>query len=258
MEQTQERQQHLKILRTVSLTNILEREIESLILSGELPPGDRINEIHLARRFGTSRGPIREATRSLEAKGLVEVVRNRGVFIRRLGLDEAIEIYDLRSALFGLAGRLLAARMSDQILEHLNQALEAMDRAAEARDFDSYYPLNLAFHDFIVNKAGNATLAREYAAMVKKLHLFRARSLVQGGGLAVSNREHREIVDSLASGDVERAHAACWRHVERAKHRMLAAAERARANAAGDGAAAPAKPAGGGKPARRLRREPRH
>jgi DNA-binding GntR family transcriptional regulator len=176
MEQTQERQQHLRILRTVSLTNVLEREIESLIVSGELPPGERINEIQLARRFGTSRGPIREATRSLEAKGLVEVVRNRGVFIRRLSLDEAIEIYDIRSALFGLAGRLLAARMSDQILDHLNASLETMDRAAELRDFDSYYPLNLAFHSFVVEKAGNATLAREYAAMVKKLHLFRART----------------------------------------------------------------------------------
>lgn len=225
MEQKHERQQHLRILRTVSLTNVLEREIEGLIVSGELPPGERINEIQLARRFGTSRGPIREATRSLEAKGLVEVVRNRGVFIRRLTLEEAIEIYDLRCALFGLAGRLLAGRMSDQILEHLKVSLQRMDDVAEQRDFDKYYPLNLAFHNFIVEKASNGTLAREYAAMVKKLHLFRARSLVQGGGLAVSNREHSEIVDALASGHVERAHAACWRHVERAKHRMLAAVE---------------------------------
>lgn len=225
MDQAHERLQHLRILRTVSLTNVLEREIEGLIVSGELPPGDRINEIQLARRFGTSRGPIREATRSLEAKGLVEVVRNRGVFIRRLTLTEAIEIYDLRCALFGLAGRLLAGHMNGQILTHLNEALEQMDVVAGERDFDSYYPLNLAFHNFIVEHAGNATLAREYGAMVKKLHLFRARSLVQGGGLAVSNSEHREIVDTLASGGAGRAHDACWRHVERAKHRMLAAVE---------------------------------
>jgi DNA-binding GntR family transcriptional regulator len=210
---------------------VLERELESLIVSGELPPGERINEIRLARRFGTSRGPIREATRSLEAKGLVEVVRNRGVFVRRLTLQEAIEIYDLRCALFGLAGRLLAARMNDDILDRLKASLEAMDAAAGKRDFDSYYPLNLAFHGYVVERAESATLAREYAAMVKKLHLFRARSLVQGGGLAVSNREHREIVDALASGDVDRAHAACWRHVERAKHRMLAAVESDRAAA---------------------------
>jgi DNA-binding GntR family transcriptional regulator len=222
MEQPQDRSDHLRILQTVSLTTVLEREIESLILSGELPPGDRLNEIQLAKRFGTSRGPIREATRSLEGRGLVEVVRNRGVFIRRLTLEEAVEIYDLRSALFGLAGRLLAARMNDQILKHLTDVLGQMEGAAEGRDFESYYPLNLAFHTFIVEHAGNATLASEYAAFVKKLHLFRARSLVQGGGLAVSNREHGEIVDALAAGDVERAHGACWRHVERAKHRLLA------------------------------------
>jgi DNA-binding GntR family transcriptional regulator len=222
MEQSRAESDDLTVPRTVSLTSTLEREIEKLIFSGELPPGERINEIQLSKRFGTSRGPIREATRSLEGKGLVEVLRNRGVFIRRLTLQEALEIYDLRCAFFGLAGRLLAARMSDEILEHLTDALQQMDVVAEERNFDSYYPLNLAFHSFIVEKAGNATLATDYAAMVKKLHLFRARSLVQGGGLAVSNREHREIVDALASGDLDRAHAACWRHVERAKHRLLA------------------------------------
>src|SRR5688500_2704922 len=226
MEQANGTADHLRILQTVSLTTVLEREIEGLILSGELPPGDRINEIQLAKRFGTSRGPIREATRSLEGRGLVEVVRNRGVFLRRLTLEEALEIYDLRSALFGLAGRLLAARMSDQILDHLTHMLMTMDAAAAERDFDSYYPQNLAFHNFIVERAGNATLAREYRAMVKKLHLFRARSLVQGGGLAVSNREHAEIVDALAASDVGRAHAACWRHVERAKHRLLASLDK--------------------------------
>src|SRR5918997_2461849 len=131
MEQPQDRSDHLRILQTVSLTTVLEREIESLILSGELPPGDRINEIQLAKRFGTSRGPIREATRSLEAKGLVEVVRNRGVFIRRLTTEEALEIYDVRSALFGLAGRLLAARMNDQMLDQLKKAVAEMEGAAE-------------------------------------------------------------------------------------------------------------------------------
>jgi DNA-binding GntR family transcriptional regulator len=222
MEQGRVIPEEIKTLRGASLTSVLEREIENLIFSGELPPGERINEIRLSKRFGTSRGPIREATRSLEGKGLVEVLRNRGVFIRRLTLHEALEIYDLRCALFGLAGRLLAARMNDGLLEHLTDLLRRMDEFAEKRNFDSYYPLNLAFHNFIVENAGNATLAAEYHAMVKKLHLFRARSLVQGGGLAVSNREHGEIVDALASGDVERAQAACWRHVERAKHRLLA------------------------------------
>ncbi|HET8726237.1 MAG TPA: FCD domain-containing protein [Alphaproteobacteria bacterium] len=225
MEHDQERSDDLTIVRTVSLTSALERELERLILSGELPPGHRINEIQLANRFGTSRGPIREATRSLEARGLVEMVRNRGVFIRRLSVQEALEIYDIRAALFGLAGRLLAERMDDKILASLNRQLQAMDKAADAGDFEAYYPLNLGFHDFIVRTAGNDTLASEYKSFVKKMHLFRARSLVQGGGLAVSNREHRAIVDALAAGNVERSQEAAWRHVECAKHRLLAAVE---------------------------------
>jgi DNA-binding GntR family transcriptional regulator len=72
----------LTVVKTVSLTNALEKQIERLIVEGELAPGERLNEIQLANRFGTSRGPLREATRSLEAKGFVEVIRNRGVFVR--------------------------------------------------------------------------------------------------------------------------------------------------------------------------------
>ena len=213
----------LAVVKSTSLTSALVGEIERLILSGELEPGSRINEIHLANRFGTSRGPIREATRSLEAKGLVEVVRNRGVFVRQLTKEEAVEIYDVRSALFAQAGRLLAERMADDILARLTGFLTEMDRLAEAGAFDAYYPQNLAFHSYIVDSAGNGTLAVEYRRFVDKLHLFRARSLVQGGGLAVSNREHREMVDALASGDGERAFIAHWRHVDRAKKRLLAA-----------------------------------
>ncbi|WP_279482316.1 FCD domain-containing protein [Aureimonas sp. SK2] len=215
----------LAIVKSTSLTSALVGEIERLILSGELEPGTRINEIHLANRFGTSRGPIREATRSLEAKGLVEAVRNRGVFVRQLTREEAVEIYDVRSALFAQAGRLLAEKMTDEILARLTGFLDDMDRSAAAGAFDAYYPQNLAFHSFIVDSAGNRTLAAEYRRFVDKLHLFRARSLVQGGGLAVSNREHREMVDALASGDGERAFLAHWRHVDRAKKRLLAAIE---------------------------------
>jgi DNA-binding GntR family transcriptional regulator len=215
----------LTVVKTVSLTNALEKQIERLIVEGELAPGERLNEIQLANRFGTSRGPLREATRSLEAKGFVEVIRNRGVFVRQLSIEEALEVYDVRAALFGLAGRLLAQKMNDELLAKLNRQLDAMEAAAAQSDFETYYPLNLEFHRTIVESAGNKTLLAEYLRFVKKMHLFRAKSLVQGGGLAVSNREHREMVDALASGDVERAHATHWRHVERAKARLLAALE---------------------------------
>jgi DNA-binding GntR family transcriptional regulator len=213
----------LAILRSVSLTSALETELELLIAEGELAPGDRLNEIQLSSRFGTSRGPLREAMRSLAAKGFVEVIRNRGVFVKQLTIDEALEIYDLRAALFGLAGRLVAQRMTAELRARLTALVARMEEAAAERNFERYYPLNLEFHQSIVEASGNRTLINEYRRLVKKMHLFRARSLVQGGGLTVSNREHAEMLDALLSGDAARAQAAHWDHVERAKHRMLSA-----------------------------------
>src|SRR3546814_16119684 len=94
-------------------------------------------------RVGTSRGPLREATRSLEAKGFVEVIRNRGVFVRQLSVEEALEVYDVRAALFGLAGRLLAQKMNDELLSKLNRQLEAMEAAQAQSAFEPSYPLHL-------------------------------------------------------------------------------------------------------------------
>ena len=216
-----QRSSDLVLLRTSSLTGAIERELEHLILAGELKPGERLNEIQLSTRFGTSRGPLREATRSLHARGLVDIIRNRGVFVRSISSSEAAEIYELRAAVFGLAGRLLTDRLTDELLQELEDYLARMDAAAAARDFDRYYPANLAFHDYLVNSAGNATLVREYKGLVNKLHLCRARGLVQAGGLSVSNREHREMVDALASGNRERAQEVFYRHVERSRLRFL-------------------------------------
>lgn len=215
----------LLILRTSSLTGVLERELEHLILTGELKPGARLNEIQLSNRFGTSRGPLREATRSLQAKGLVDIIRNRGVFVRSVSPTEALEIYDLRAAIFGLAGRLLTDIVTDAMLTKLNGYLDRMDEIAASQSFDDYYPVNLEFHDYLVTSTGNKTLVKEYKSFVHKLHLCRARGLVQAGGLSVSNREHREMVDSLASGSRERAQEAFFRHVERSKLRFKSTLE---------------------------------
>jgi DNA-binding GntR family transcriptional regulator len=212
----------LHLLRTSSLTGVLERELEQLILTGELKPGERLNEIKLSNRFGVSRGPLREASRSLAARGLLDVVRNRGVFVRAIPVEEALEIYDLRAAIFGLAGRLLVTKLDDAMLEQLQTFLGKMDGIAERRDFDEYYPVNLSFHDYLINAAGSTSLKKEYHSLVNKLHLCRAKSLVQAGGLSVSNREHREMVDALGSGDPLKSQEAFFRHVQRSKQRFAA------------------------------------
>src|SRR6476661_4204518 len=121
----------IAFLKSRSLGVLIEPEIERMIMSGEIKPGDRINENALAVRFGTSRGPIREALRSMEAGGLVELVPNRGVFVRSLDLATACAIYEVRAALFGMAGRCAAERAGDEQVSELRALVAEMDRAVE-------------------------------------------------------------------------------------------------------------------------------
>jgi DNA-binding GntR family transcriptional regulator len=211
----------LEILRTNSLPMLLEQEIERVILAGELAPGDRINEKEFALRFGTSRGPLRESLRSLEAAGLVEQVPNRGVFVRRIDAAQASHVYEVRAALFALAGGLLAARATPEDLDRLRAYVDEMDEAAACDDVERYIVLNFGLHELIVRRAGNPVLASQYLGLVKQLRLCRARNLMIHESLSASNSEHRAMVEAIAAGDAECAAAAHHRHVANAKQRLM-------------------------------------
>jgi DNA-binding GntR family transcriptional regulator len=212
----------LRARRAKSLSSLAAEELERMIISGELQAGDRINESTLARMFGISRGPIREACRSLEKSGLVKVVTNRGAFVREMSVAQAAEIYDVRAHLFGLAGRLAARRVSKRDLEELRKMVDEME---SARDIDAYYPLNVAFHARLVDLSGNSRLADLYKSLSKELHLFRRRGLVQGESMISSNREHVRMIEALRNHDDDMAEREMVRHIEAGKARLLKGAE---------------------------------
>src|SRR5215213_8410310 len=191
----------LHIRRTESLTSIIRRELERMIAGGELKAGERLNENALAAKLGVSRGPIREACRGLEQSGLVDVVVNRGVFIRELGSREAAELYEIRAVLYGLAGRLLAPVITDEQLRTLAIYVDEMDAAAGMDDLNAFYPLNLRFHETIVAFSGNGRLQEECTSIHREMHLFRRRTLDTPGRMAISNAEHRRILDRLSARD---------------------------------------------------------
>jgi phosphonate utilization transcriptional regulator len=205
-----------------SLAMLVQREIERMVVAGELSAGEKLNENTLASRFGISRGPVREAFRTLEGAGLLRVKKNQGVFVRELSVEEAAEIYELRASLLELAGRRQALCITPAQLDELTALLDAMDRAA-ARDVEAYYPLNLKFHDRLVEFSGNRKLASAYRQLIRELHLFRKRGLVQDGGLLASSNEHRQIVANLAAGDAPAAGKAMYDHVMSGRERMLQA-----------------------------------
>lgn len=212
----------IELLKSRSLPMLIEEEIQRVILGGEYAPGDRINEKELTLRFGTSRGPIREALRSLEASGLIEQIPNRGVFVRRLTAAKAAQIYEVRAFLFALAGRLLAIRATDDEIAALRGFVAAMDEAIAAGDTERYLAENFALHEFIVAHAANPVLASQYLSLIKQLQLYRARNLMMGRSMQESNHEHHEMVEAIAAHDTDRAQAAHMAHVISAKQRLLA------------------------------------
>ena len=222
----------LQILQANSLPSLLQAEIEQMILSGELTARQRINEVELAERFRTSRGPVREALRVLEECGLVRAERNRGTFVREVSVAEADEVYDIREALDELIGSRLAERITAAELDLLRKLLAAMDAATAAADVKRYHKLNLEFHDALVDFVGNARLTETYRRLTKELLLFRLHGLQEGGGFEVSNAEHKAIVKAIASRDPVRAGRVLRAHAADSRARMHKASARARADTA--------------------------
>jgi phosphonate utilization transcriptional regulator len=210
----------IALVQSSSLPMLVQRELERMILAGDLAAGAKLNEASLADLLGVSRGPVREAFRALEESGLVRLEKNRGVFVRQISVAEADEIYEVRAALDEWVGRRLAQTATASELKELRSVLDRMDRAAAKNDVDAYYPLNLEFHDRLVAFAGNAKLLATYRRLVNELSLFRRQTLAQGGTLPVSTREHRDIVDKIASGNAAAAGKALHDHVMGSRERM--------------------------------------
>jgi DNA-binding GntR family transcriptional regulator len=204
----------------------VERAVAQWIFKGELTAGQKLIEQEVALRLGVSRGPVREAFRALEDLGLVQIEQNRGAFVRKIDLDEAIEIHDVYSALEELATRTAARRLSARQIAELQSLVESMDAAAEAEDLDRYYSLNLSFHQCLVEGSGNQKLLSIYNRLLNELHLFRRFGLMQRGEMQLSNREHHQILDKIAAGDPEGAAEAMRSHTSERRRKMLLGSER--------------------------------
>ncbi len=203
----------IDFLRTRSLANVVQAEIERMIIDGEFKPNERVNENGLSQRLGVSRGPIREACSALAAMGLIEIIPNRGFFIRALSNDEALDLSEARACVFGCMAMMLAERVTDAQIAILRALLQRMDEIVELGDVHIYYPVNLEFHKQISQMAGNNRLAQIYQSFVRELHIQRYRALSSPDVLHVSNAEHRDLVEALAARDPVRALTAARNHI---------------------------------------------
>lgn len=213
----------LDVLKRHSLPSLVQDELERMLRVGTFSPGDALRETTLASQLGVSRGPIREAFRSMEEKGLVRVEKNRGVFVRSISQEEADDIFEVRSVL----EQLIVARLTKvpERLKHsgLPELLNKADKLASKADFAGCHVLNVEFHERLAELAGNETLLHTYRRLVNELSLCRQQAHANSpdaSSLKQSVSDHRKLFQALCMGDKHTALRVLKSHVEESRKRL--------------------------------------
>lgn len=193
--------------------DIIKEDIEEAILLGEFSNGDRLDEVRLSEKHNVSRTPIREALRLLAALGLVELIPNRGAFVRFPSIREIVEMFEVMGELESLAAKLAARRITDEQMASLNQACDACAQAQEAQDHQVYYQQNERFHHLIYKASANTFLIGEAKKLYRRLHPIRRMQLQARGRLEQSMNEHIAIRNAIANGNGEMAAQLLREHV---------------------------------------------
>ena len=188
------------IQRKALYQQVAER-LRARIYDHQLRPGDAIDEKELCAAFGISRTPLREALKVLHTEGLVELIPNRGCFVKLLDLEELHELFPVMAVLEGLCAREAVERGTAEDLDRLEQLHARLEAHAAARDIDRYYDVNFEFHQALQELSRNRWLQRVAADLRKILRLARHTQLTATGRLEQSLQEHRKIMEAFRRRD---------------------------------------------------------
>jgi DNA-binding GntR family transcriptional regulator len=184
------------------------------VLAGRLEPGTELSEVALAREFGISRGPLREALGRLAAEGLVTVTPRRGAVVTQLSRREFIDAYQVREALETLAIRLAVSRLDEPDRARLRELHQEMVEHAERGEVNAFFDANAAFHGLFVTASGNQKLQEMYRLLMDQMGRYLAHSLALRGSLEKSIAEHSAILEAVEAGDADQATLLLADHIE--------------------------------------------
>jgi DNA-binding GntR family transcriptional regulator len=203
----------------MSKKDLIIQQLRAEIVSGQIPPGEKLSEARLAERFGVSRMPVRDALKELESAGFVTVEQRRGTFVRGMSRSEILDLFEVREAVEGMAARLCAHRANNDLLAKLDEAIETMSRQVKVLDMDGYSRTDERLHELILSGASNERLSDHYRLLVQHLHRGLLSSIVtrREGRMERSLAEHVEIMRALHAHDAQGAEDAMRNHVQRGR-----------------------------------------
>ncbi|MFK7160399.1 GntR family transcriptional regulator [Marinospirillum sp. MEB164] len=208
---------------SLTLADRVFEEIQDAIVTGHIAPGSKITEPGLAKQYGISRGPLREAMRRLEGRHLVTRIPHVGARVVSLSLEELLELYEVREAMEGMACRLAARQMPQNEIDGLKALLQKHQSQAELQENIAYYQKegDLDFHYRIVQGSGNkklkALLCGELYYLVR---MYRYRFSATSGRPQRAFEEHYRIVDAIEQRDEELAEMLMRRHIRASRNNV--------------------------------------
>jgi len=194
---------------------IVEQNLRDAIISGEFPPGAHLVDRELCDMFAVSRTVVREAQRSLEAEGLVVILPHKGVFVRQIEYDEAIQIYEVRKVLEALAGELCAVNGTPEEIAQLRAIYEEL-KATAADPSKLNVNVKTRFYAALLRGAKNVVLERMLNQLLNYNTQLRVTSLSEPGRLPQMIKEIGLIVEAIENREPQKAWKACLAHVEKA------------------------------------------
>ena len=199
--------------------------LRRLIANGDIPAGERLNEVQIAATFRVSRTPIREAVKLLASEGLLELLPGRGARVRQFTPLETREHFETIGALERHAVEVAAARMTEAQRQELRRLHSGMKAAFAEADARAYFEINQKVHRFLVKAAGNAALAALHDSLTKRARRDRPLTLASAPRWNASMEEHEAIIVAALEGRAEAAGAAMLAHLRATGEAMAGAAE---------------------------------
>lgn len=196
------------------LRDVVFKTLRQGILTGELKPGERLMEIHLANKLGVSRTPIREAIRKLELEGLVTMIPRRGAEVAQITEKSMKDVLEVRKVLDNLSVELACDRITEEEKEMLQSACVDFEDAVKTGDFSMIAKTDVAFHDIIVAATRNIRLSQMVNNLAEQMYRYRFEYIKDSTQHNRLVQEHKEICDGIVSGNKEKALEAIEAHID--------------------------------------------
>lgn len=208
--------QKAKIISDEPVLSNVERvyvQVRDLAIRFELRPGDRINEVELARRLEVSRTPLREALNRLTSDGFLDFKPGRGFFRRDLEVKQIVNLYEMRLKLEVASAELAAERATPEGIAELRAFLEVSRQEDPTRSVEDLVALDERFHDLLARMSGNGELVAMLQGVNARIRFVRWIAM-ESGRRPYTQAEHVAILDAVAAGEGERARQLMMRHID--------------------------------------------